>query len=76
MSALKTDPVARAMLAMLIRRTRDTKRFWLGADRTGLPTEFVAEFRAQYYALHNAAEDARRLLYACAGGTLPSRSWI
>ena len=76
MSAHKTDPVARAMLAMLVRRTRETKRSWLGADRTGSPPEFVAEFRARYYAFHNAAEVARRLLYTSAGRTPPSRSWI
>lgn len=64
MSAHKTDPVARQIVAMLIRRKRDAKRYWLRAQRTGIPQEILTLLDAYYCEAYNASEAARRMLYA------------
>jgi len=66
MSAHKTDSVARQIVAMLMRRKRDARRYWLRARRSGVPQEVLSLLDAHHCEAHNAAEAARRVLYACA----------
>jgi hypothetical protein len=65
-SSQKKDPLAREIVAMLIRRKRAARRAWLRTTRAGVSQEFVNLLDAHYCEAHNAAEAARRLLYAAA----------
>lgn len=62
----KQDPLARKIVAMLICRKRAARRSWVRAMRAGVPQTFVTLLDVHYCEAHNAAEAARRLLYASA----------
>lgn len=66
-SSNKQDPLAREIVAMLIHRKRAARLYWRRSQRAGDPQEFVDLLNAHYGEAHNAAEAARRLLYAAAG---------
>lgn len=66
-SSHKKDPLAREIVALLIHRKRAARRYWRRSQRAGDPQEFVNLLNSHYCEAHNAAEAARRLLYAAAG---------
>lgn len=62
----KKDPLARQIVAMLICRKRAARLTRLLCVQAGVSDEKLALLDSRYYEAHNAAEAARRMLYASA----------